>query len=87
MCDCSEEMIDHLLTHCEIAYALWSKLFMIFGIHWVLLDKVASLPFFLDGAIDSKSILQMCGIGASVCDVISEKGAKQPYILGDCETY
>ena len=62
MCHCSEEMIDHLLIHCEIAYTLWSELFMIFWIHWVLPDKVASLPFFLDGAIDSKSILQMCGI-------------------------
>ena len=57
MCHCGEEMIDHLLIHCEIAYTLWSELFMIFGIHWVLPDKVASLPFFLDGTIDLKSIL------------------------------
>ena len=57
-----EEMIDHLLIYCEIAYALRSELFMIFWIHWVLPDKVASMTFFLDGTIDSKSILQMCGI-------------------------
>ena len=62
MCHCNEEMIDHLLIHCEIAYALWSELFMIFGIPWVLLDKVASLPFFLDGASNLQSIPRMCGI-------------------------
>ena len=56
MCPCSEEMIDHLLIHYEIGYAVWSELFMIFWIHWVLPDKVASLPFFLDGVIDLKSI-------------------------------
>ena len=35
---------ESFLIHCE-AHALWSKLFMIFGIHWVLPDKVASLLF------------------------------------------
>ena len=42
LCQCNGETMNHLLTHCE-AHALWSKLFMIFGIHWVLPDKVASL--------------------------------------------
>ena len=35
--------MDHLLIHCENAYALWSDMFMMFGIQWVLPDKVASL--------------------------------------------
>ena len=45
MCHCSRETLDHLLIHCENAYALWSDMLMMFGIQWVLLDKVASLLF------------------------------------------
>ena len=29
---CSGEMEDHLLIHCETAYASWSEVFMMFGI-------------------------------------------------------
>lgn len=49
MCCCSREMVDHLLIHYEIAHALWSEVFTIFGIQWVLLDKLAS--FTLVGAV------------------------------------
>ena len=45
MCWCNGETVDHLLINCEIAHTLWSEVFMIFGIHWVLPDKVASLLF------------------------------------------
>ena len=46
ICHCSRKTLDHLLIHCENAYALWSDMFMMFGIQWVLLlDKVASLLF------------------------------------------
>ena len=34
-----------------------------------------------------KAFFECVEFGAGVCDVVSEKGAKQPYILGDYETY
>ena len=45
MCWCDEETVDHLLLHCKFAYALWSEVFLIFGIQWVMLKTVASLLF------------------------------------------
>jgi hypothetical protein len=32
MCKRSEEMVDHLLLNCEVAYALWSAFFGRFGL-------------------------------------------------------
>ena len=26
-CQCNDEMVDHLLLHCNDAYALWSEVF------------------------------------------------------------
>ena len=43
MCPCSEGMIYHLLIHCDVAYVLWTPVFSAFGIHWVLLRRVAGL--------------------------------------------
>jgi hypothetical protein len=31
MCKRSEETVDHLLLHCEVAYALWFAIFSRFG--------------------------------------------------------
>ena len=45
MCWCDEETVDHILLHCKFAYALWSEVFLIFGIQWVMLKTVASLLF------------------------------------------
>ena len=59
MCRCSREMVDHLLIHYEIAHALWSEVFTIFGIQWVLLDKLAS--FTLVGAVGLGNIPWMYG--------------------------
>ena len=45
-CACySGETVNHILIHCEIDYDLWCEVFIIFGIQWVLPDKVASLLF------------------------------------------
>lgn len=45
LCRCSGETLDHLLIHCDIAYVLWSLVFRIFGIHWMLLRRVIDLLF------------------------------------------
>ena len=45
MCQCDEETVDHLLLHCKFAYVLWSEVFLIFGIQWVMLKAIASLLF------------------------------------------
>ena len=45
MCRCDEKSMNHLLFHCKFAYALWSEVFLIFGIQWVMPKIVASLLF------------------------------------------
>lgn len=32
---CDGEMVNHVLLHCEIAYALCSYVFCAFGVQWV----------------------------------------------------
>ena len=34
------ESVDHLLLHCSIAFELWSLMFCLFGLHWVMPLKV-----------------------------------------------
>ena len=43
MCKRSEDTVDHLLLHCEVAYALWSAFFGRFGLSWVMLRRVSDL--------------------------------------------
>ena len=40
MCKRCGESVDHLLLHCPIASELWSLVFCLFGIHWVMSLKV-----------------------------------------------
>jgi hypothetical protein len=46
MCKKTGETADHLLVHCEYASELWSLLFCLFGVQWVMpstiLDVLAS---------------------------------------------
>ena len=39
------ESVDHLLFHCPIAFELWSLVFCLFGLHWVMPRKVIEFPF------------------------------------------
>jgi hypothetical protein len=36
ICKTNGESIDHLLLHCEVARDLWSYIFILFGIEWVV---------------------------------------------------
>ena len=40
---CDGETVDHLLLHCKFSHALWSAIFEVFGIHWLMLMTVSSL--------------------------------------------
>lgn len=43
MCKRCMESVDRLLLHCPIAYELWSMVFGLFGINWVMLERVIEL--------------------------------------------
>ena len=45
LCQCDEEIVDHLLLHCKFAYALWSEVFLMFGVQWVMPSTIVSLLF------------------------------------------
>ena len=43
MCQCCEEMVGHLLIHCDRAYQLWSFVFGYFGVSARSVDWVDEL--------------------------------------------
>ena len=43
MCKRNGESVDYLLLHCCIAWELWSSVFCLFGIQWVMLYTVLEL--------------------------------------------
>jgi hypothetical protein len=43
MCKKSGESINHLLLHCEVARTLWSVLFTLFDVLWVMNGRVLDL--------------------------------------------
>ena len=43
MCKRCGESVDHLLLHCPVAFELWSLVFCLFGLHWVMPHKVIEL--------------------------------------------
>ena len=45
LCWCDEENVDHLLLRCKFAHALWSEVFLMFGVQCVMLNLVVSLLF------------------------------------------
>jgi hypothetical protein len=40
MCKRGMESIDQFLRHCEVARDLWSAIFTLFGVHWVMPARV-----------------------------------------------
>ena len=45
MCCGSGDIVDHLLIHCSMAFELWSFIFRMFGVKWVLPQKLLDLLF------------------------------------------
>ena len=43
MCKKSGEFIDLLLLYCEVARKLWSSLFQLFGVVWVMPQRVRDM--------------------------------------------
>ena len=43
MCKRYGKSVDHLLLYCPIAFELWSLVFCLFGIHWVMPHKIIEL--------------------------------------------
>jgi hypothetical protein len=43
MCKKSEESIDHLLLHCDVARELWSYFLTLFGVEWGMPRRVLDL--------------------------------------------
>jgi hypothetical protein len=43
MCKKSGESIDHLLLHYDVARDIWSFFYILFGVEWVMLQRVLDL--------------------------------------------
>ena len=43
MCKRDGESMDHLLLHCPIAYELWTMVFCLFGIEWIMPKRVINM--------------------------------------------
>ena len=43
MCKKDGESVDHLLLHCPIAYELWTMVFCLFGIEWIMPKRVIDM--------------------------------------------
>lgn len=40
MCRCNNKTVDHLLIHCAVAQELWTFIFAMFGVQWVMSRRV-----------------------------------------------
>jgi len=58
------ESVDHLLLHCDVAYALWSALFIHFGLSWVMPRRLFDLfaCWWMSGRPRSAAIWKMVPI-------------------------
>jgi hypothetical protein len=59
MCKRSGESVDHLLLHCDVARALWSVLFSLFDVTWVMNDRVIDLLACWKGQRGNKMVLEV----------------------------
>ena len=66
MCKRSRESVNHLLLHCPIAFELWSMIWSLFGVIWVMPQSVADLfaswqgPFGRQRNIDLWQVVPHC---------------------------
>jgi hypothetical protein len=66
MCKRSEASIDYLLLHCEVVRNLWSVLFTLFHVTWVMPERVIDLLACWRGQMGTCSALVMWRI-APLC--------------------
>ena len=59
MCKRSGESIDHLLLHCDMARTLWSVLFSIFDVKWVMNGRVIDLFACWKGQRGNKLVIEV----------------------------
>ncbi len=66
MCKKSGEMVNHLLLHCE---NVWSLVFCLFGIRWVMLHRVLNVLAYWKGCFSQRgnivvwNVVPLCVIG------------------------
>jgi len=63
MCNKSGESIEHLLLHCEVACDLWSYVFTLFGVKWIMPQMVLELT--------SWGVSYGYGLAKKVCRLVS----------------
>lgn len=49
---CTGELVDHLFLYCPIAYDLWTVVWSLFGLLWVMSQKVLDLLVGWQGSFD-----------------------------------
>ena len=49
MCKCNGESVDHLFLHCLVAMDLWSMVFGLFGVSWVMSQSVVGIQAYWQG--------------------------------------
>ena len=59
MCKRGGESINHLHFHCDVAHALWSALFSIFDVNWVMHDRVIDLLNCWKGQRGNKMVMEV----------------------------
>ena len=59
MCKKSGESIDHLL-HCVIAREIWTSLFHLFGVVWVMPGRVRKILVSWRGQMENFNALEVC---------------------------
>ena len=60
MCKSCGESVDHLLLHCSIAWELWSLVFCLFGIQWVMPHTVLELFEAWQGKFERHRHIDVC---------------------------
>jgi hypothetical protein len=59
MCKKCGESIKHLFLHCEFATELWNAILQLFGIDWVIPQRVSDLLGSWRGQLGTRHALQI----------------------------
>ena len=54
LCGCEEENVNHILLHCAVVRTLWEIAFALFGVQWVLPERVKEALFCWQGSFVGK---------------------------------